>query len=347
MDLSYIESIDTQNMWNLLKTFPDQWEKAVELSEEIELTIDRSRIESICFVGMGSSAIGGDLIRAYIYHSCPYPVQAVRHYEVPAWVDDGTLVIACSYSGNTEETLTALSAARTQGAQAIAVTSGGKLMLNAAKKDFDYINIPAGMPTRAALGYMLVPLFSIFNQLGLIEEDKQALEETHQLLVDQNVLYSNPEDNEALSLAEELNDTLPIIYSDAITMEPVNWRWRYQFAENTKSLAYGGSLPEMSHNEIVGWERIAHLTGRLSVIMLLDSKDNTRVNRRMEIVEDLIKDQAATLHKLHTRGNSKLARMLSLIQMADWTSFYLAILNGIDPSPTAKIDLLKSKLADT
>lgn len=346
MDLSVLQSIDTQNMWDFLEGFPDQWKEAMELTENVELTVDPDQIQNICFVGMGGSAIGADLMRAYSYKSCPYPVQVVRHYEVPGWIDEDSLVIACSFSGNTEETRTALAAARSRGAQAIAVTSGGKLMLKAANEEFDYIKIPGGMPPRAALGYSFVPLFRIFQHLGFLDEKDEVLQETHQLLIEQNGLLSNPSDNEALSLARKLDDTLPIIYSDATTMEPVNLRWRGQFEENAKTLAYGNTLPEMNHNEIVGWERIAHLTGRLSVIMLEDSQDNERVKRRMEIVEELVKDQTATLHILDTRGESRLARMFSLIQLADWTSYYLAVLNNIDPTPITKIDLLKSKLAE-
>ncbi|HEX6983257.1 MAG TPA: bifunctional phosphoglucose/phosphomannose isomerase [Balneolaceae bacterium] len=346
MDSAFIQSIDTQNMWDLLAGFPEQWKEAMDLTEDLELTIDEDLITKICFAGMGGSAIGADLIRAYSYRSCPFPVQVVRHYEIPAWVDKNTLFISCSFSGNTEETLSALGAARRQGAQTVAITSGGELMLKAAKEDFDYVKIPGGMPPRAALGYSFVPLFRIFQHLGFIEESEDVLDETYQLLSEQKDLLSDVKDNEALNLAEELNDTLPIIYSDATIMEPINLRWRGQFEENAKTLAYGNTLPEMNHNEIVGWEHIAHLTGRLSVIMLIDREDNERVKRRMEVVQELISDQTASMHMLKTRGESRLARMFSLIQLADWTSFYLAMLNEIDPTPIAKIDLLKSKLAE-
>lgn len=333
-------------MWSYLEGLPNQWEEARALTEEIEFTIDTDRIRTICLVGMGGSAIGADLIRAYCYESCPYPIQMLRHYEIPGWVDERTLIIGCSYSGNTEETLTAVDKARARGAQAMAVTSGGALMLKAAKEGFDYIKIPGGLAPRAALGYIFVPLFRTCQHLDIMDEDEEALEETNQLLAEQNGLLANPEDNEALSLAEKLDDTLPIVYSDATMLEPVNLRWREQFEENAKTLAYGNTLPEMTHNEIVGWERIVHLTGRLSVIMLVDEEDNERVKQRMKIVEELIEDQTASLHLFQTRGKSRLARMFSLIQLADWTSFYLAILNSTDPTPVAKIDLLKSKLAE-
>jgi len=295
---------------------------------------------------MGGSAIGADILRAYCYHTCPYPVQVIRHYEIPQWINEHTLFIACSYSGNTEETLTALEAAREKGAQAIAVTSGGEMMVKAAKEEFDYVKYPSGMPSRAALAYSFVPLYRIFQILGFLDEEDTALLGTQEFLSEQVALLSDPDDNEALNLAQEVNDTLPIFYSDSTLMEPVNLRWRSQFEENAKTLAYGNTLPEMNHNEIVGWERTVHLTGRLSLVMLVDKEDNMRVQRRMEIVEELVEDQTASLHVLKTRGHTRLTRMFSLIQLADWTSFYLAVLNDIDPTPVAKIDLLKSKLAE-
>ncbi|WP_445666668.1 bifunctional phosphoglucose/phosphomannose isomerase [Fodinibius sp. AD559] len=346
MDLKDIKSIDSQNMWEFLTTFPKQWKEAVKNTKDIELSIDKEDISNICFAGMGGSAMGADLIRSFCYDSSPYPIQVVRHYEIPEWVDEDTLFIACSFSGNTEETLKALTAAREKGAQIIAVTSGGELMVKAAKEEFDYIKIPGGMPPRAALGYSFVPLYRIFQHLGIVDERDGALKDTARFLSEQNDIFSNPQDNEALNLAEEINDTLPIVYSDATMMESVNIRWRNQFAENAKTLAYGNTLPEMNHNEIVGWERIVHLTGRLSVILLVDKEDNPRIQRRMEIVEELVEDQTASLHILKTRGQTRLTRMFSLIQLADWTSFYLAIVNNIDPTPITKIDLLKSKLAE-
>lgn len=346
MDKAFIQSVDSEDMWGNLTGFPQQWQEAIDLTNNLEFTIVKKQINKIGFAGMGGSAIGADLIRAYSYKTCPHPIQVVRHYEIPDWIDENTLFIGCSFSGNTEETLSALEKARQKGAQVIAVTSGGELMIKAAREDFDYIKIPGGMPPRAALGYSFVPLFRIFQYLEYLDEGNEALTETQQLLSEQKDIFSDIEENEALQLARELVDTLPIIYSDATLMEPVNLRWRGQFEENAKTLAYGNLLPEMNHNEIVGWESIVHLTGRLSVIILKDDEDNNRVKKRMSIIRELVEDQTASIHTLETRGKSRLARIFSLIQLADWTSFYLAMLNEIDPTPIAKIDLLKSKLAE-
>lgn len=341
-----ISSIDSQNMWELISGFPNQWDEAMKITEDLSLSVDKSMINKICCVGMGGSAMGPDLIKAYSYGCCPHPVEVVRHYSVPNWVDEHTLFVACSFSGNTEETLSALEQARSRNAQIIVITSGGALLLKATKEEFDYIKIPGGIPPRAALGFSFVPLFRIFSYLGFLDEEENALSETELFLSQQGELLSDISDNEALSLAGELQDSLPIVYSDSTVMKPVNQRWRNQFEENSKTLSYGNVLPEMTHNEIVGWEQVVHLTGRLSVIMLFDKEDDKRVRKRMRIVKDLIEDQVASMHVLSTRGESRLTRMFSLIQMADWTSFYLGIINNVDPTPIAKIDLLKSRLAE-
>ncbi|MDX1671461.1 MAG: bifunctional phosphoglucose/phosphomannose isomerase [Balneolaceae bacterium] len=341
-----IERVDTENMWKLLKGFSDQWNETVKLTDHLKLQVDKDRIRNVCFAGMGGSAIGADIMKAYSYGCSPVPVKVVRNYEIPSWVGDDTLFIACSFSGNTEETLSAAGQAQEAGAQLVAVTSGGQLMVRAMQHEFDYIKLPGGIPPRTALGYLFVSIYRIFQYIDFLDEGDQALIETGQLLAEQQEVLSNTEDNEALNLARELIDSLPIIYSDSILMEPVNLRWRGQFEENAKTLAFGNLLPEMNHNEIVGWDHIAHLTGRLSVIMLIDRKDDERVRKRMRIVKELIDDQVSSLTVLKTRGESRLTRMFSLIQLADWTSFYLAMLNGVDPTPIAKIDLLKSKLAE-
>ncbi len=341
-----IENIDKENMRELLVNFHRQWKEAVALTEDLSLNIKKRKVKKICLAGMGGSAIGADLIRTYSYNKCSKPIQVIRHYNIPDWVNKNTLFITCSYSGNTEETLSAFSQARQKGAQVIAVTSNGELLVEASKNDFDYIKIPGGLPPRAALGYSFVPLFRIFQELDFIEPGNEALNDTGDFLQQQGELLANSNESEGATIAEEIVDTLAVIYSDATLMAPVNLRWRGQFEENAKTLAYGNALPEMNHNEIVGWEKISHLTGRLSVIFLCDESDHEKVRQRMDITEELIGDHAASVHVLNTRGEHDLTRMFSLIQLGDWVSFYLAILNEADPTPVAKIDLLKSKLAE-
>lgn len=340
-----IDDVDSEGMWQKLRDFPLHWRKSIGITDDTEWSLDRDRIQNVCFAGMGGSSTGADLIKEYVFTSCPVPVVIIRDYKIPAWVDHHTLFVACSFSGNTEETLNALSQAKNRGAQLFAVTSGGELLLEASREGFDYVKIPRGFPYRAALGYSFVPLFRLFQYLGYTPEGDDALAETANLLDEQMLLFSNSDENLALTIAHELVDTLPVIYSGSGLMEPVSRRWMGQLQENAKTLAYGNTIPEMTHNEIVGWEQISHLTGRLSVIMLEDRDDDPRVRQRMDIVKELIEDQTVFVTRVRSNGESRLARQFSLVQLGDWVSIYVAILNGVDPTPVAKIELLKSRLA--
>ncbi len=343
---SMIEGLDTQQMWDLLVDFPNQWHEAVRTTADLEISINHTEVTNICIVGMGGSAIGGDLIQAYTKDSSPVPVEVIKGYEVPSWVSEDTLLIASSFSGNTEETLAALEAGRKKGARPVAITSGGELLLTATRDDFDYFKIPSDIRARAAVGYSFIVLFRLFQKLGYLDEGDEALAETKNILENQVSLLSNFHDNEALRLAHDLVDTLPVVYTNNNFMKAVGMRWCTQFHENSKTLSYRNEFPEMTHTEIVGWEQITHLTGRLSILFLMDREDGDRIEKRMRIARELIEDQADSIIVLNTRGNSRLTRMFSLIQLADWTTFYLAIINGIDPSPVTKIDLFKSKLAE-
>lgn len=342
----FIKEIDTEDMWGKLVKFPDQWKKAMELTSDIAWPVDSSRIKNVCFSGMGGSAIGTDLIRSYSMDKCPVPVFVNRRYDLPEWVGADTLFVACSYSGNTEETLHALQLAKSRNAQILAVTSGGKLLLDASREEYGYVKIPGGMPPRAALAYCFVPLFQLFNYLGYTEEGIEALDETAKVLNEQVVIFSEMENNQALVIARELQDTLPIMYTGSGLLESVGLRWRGQFEENSKLLSYGNTIPEMNHNEIVGWEQIAHLTGRLSVILLEDEHDHPKEKQRIQIVRELVEDLTVFSIHLKSSGKSRLTRQFSLIQLGDWVSLYLALINEVDPTPIAKIDLLKSRLAE-
>jgi len=340
-----IKECDPQGMWNLIMNFPSQWKEIIESTKKVDLNIDSSKIKNICLAGMGGSAIGADIMRAYAYSSSPWPIHVVRHYDIPAWVDEHTLFIACSFSGNTEETLSALNQAIDNGAQIVGITSGGILKEKAAHHNFDVIEIPGGMPPRAALGYSFVPLFRVFSSLHILDEDDSVLEETHTFLAKKVEELSDIAGNRALEVAGKIHGTLPVIYTDHLLLEPVNLRWRGQIEENAKEIVYGNFFPEMNHNEIVGWQKSEHLKGKTSVVFLKDKEDNQRVQVRQDIVRDLINKHTNSVIEIFTEGNSRLTRIFSLIQLADWVSFYLAVLNEVNPTTIQNIDYLKAELS--
>lgn len=339
-----ISAIDSENMFRLKLDFPDQWEEAIKISNDFRINVDIKRVQNIQISGMGGSAISGDLIASYTNDRLSIPVMVNRHYKLPKWVDEHTLFIGCSYSGNSGEILASTHQALQQGAQVVVITSGGTLLELAQRKDLPYVKIPGGLPARAALPYNFVLQYQLFRNLEFINENDDPLLETLDLLREQSHSYQNIEENEAISLAEAIRDTLCIIYSDGKILAPVNARWRTQFEENAKTLCYGNVLPEMNHNEIVGWENIAHLTGRLSVIFLQDKEDDKRITKRIDVTRELIQESAASVFNFSSRGESRMARMFSLIQFGDWTSLYLALITNTDPTPLPRIDLLKWKL---
>ncbi|MFH2004420.1 MAG: bifunctional phosphoglucose/phosphomannose isomerase, partial [Bacteroidota bacterium] len=335
------------NMFNLLAGFPLQIEDAVSVGKKAKVKLKKSVIKNIVVSGLGGSAIGGDLIRTYLAAEIKIPFLVNRHYFLPEFVNGNSLVIISSYSGDTEETISAHKEAIKRGAQVLCITSGGETERLAKKNNQSLIKIPTGYPPRAALGYAFFPLLVILGNLGLIKDRSKDIEETIAILKKKSKRYSdlNSQTNEALSFAKTLSGKLPIVYSSADVFDSVNLRWRGQLCENSKILAFGHTLPEMNHNELVGWKVLIEQMADMMVIFLRDKGDYKRVQLRMKIMEGIVKEYASNVVNIYSEGNSLLTRMFSLIFLGDWISYYLAILNKVDPTPVKVIDYLKAELA--
>ncbi len=337
---------DPKGMRNLILNFPNQSEEAVTIGEAANIKLKTSNVQNIVITGLGGSAIGGDLLRAYLADKCDVPVIVNRHYYFPEYVGKNSLVIISSYSGNTEETTSAYKDAIKRKAKIFCITSGGEVERIAKKYKHPYIKIPGGLPPRAALGYSFFPTLIALSKLGFIKNQKKEIKETLALLNTLSTRYSNhgAADNLALNLASTLHGKLPLIYSGADKFDTVNVRWRGQIAENAKTLAFGHVFPELNHNEIVGWEMLKDIMKKIHVIILRDKEDYKRIQLRMDISKEIIGGQADGITEVYSEGKSLLARTFSLLYLADWLSFYLAMLNGVDPSPVKKIDFLKEEL---
>lgn len=341
-----IHQHDPKGMRNLILNFPKQVEEAIAIGTAAKIKIKTKNIEQIIISGLGGSAIGGDLIRAYFADKCDVPVLVNRHYYFPEFVGKNSLVIISSYSGNTEETTASYKDAIKRKAKIFCITSGGEVEKMAKKYKHPYIKIPGGFPPRAALGYSFFPMLIALSNLGFIKSQKKEIKETLELLKELSARYSDhtsPE-NQALSLAKKIQGKLSLIYSAADKFDTVNTRWRGQITENAKTLAFGHVFPELNHNEIVGWEVLKDLMKKIHVIILRDKDDYKRIQLRMDITKGIIGDLADGITEIYSEGKSLLARMFSLLYLADWLSFYLAMLNGVDPSPVKKIDFLKEEL---
>ena len=333
-------------MHAVIAGFPSQIRDAVRIGRASALGLSVRGVRQIVLTGMGGSAIGGDLLRSYLNDSLTIPVTVNRQYVLPAFVDRSTLVIVSSYSGNTEETLSAYRDARRKKARIVCISSGGEVERLARRWGDPLIKIPGGYSPRAALGYSFFPLLLALTRFGLVSSRTGEINETIRLLELRAPIFADPTrpGNEPMAVAEQLHGSLPIIYAGGDRLDAIVLRWRGQICENAKQLAYGHVFPEMNHNELVGWQELPDLLRQAVVVFLRDKGVHRRIQRREELTKQLVGERAKNTLEVWSEGKSYLARLFSLVYFGDWVSFYLAILNGVDPVPVHAIDLLKSEL---
>ncbi len=340
-----ISLYDRADMRALLTGFPHQVESAVRIGREAKLVPLKGKPSGIVVSGLGGSAIGGDLLRSYLADQVDIPFLINRHYTLPRFVGTSTLVVISSYSGNTEETIASYHEAMKRKAQIICFTSGGEIGVLAKRNKQTLVLLPKGYPPRAALGYSFFPLMLALARYKIIPAQDAAIRETLALLKKLSVRYRlTGQKNQALELARQLYNKVPVIYSSTDRFDAVNLRWRGQIAENAKTIAFGHVFPEMNHNELVGWRVLRRMMEEIAVVYLHDREDHPRVTLRMDIARGIIGEFASKIIDVKSEGKSRLARTFSLVHLGDWTSFYLAMLNGVDPTPVNVIDYLKRQL---
>ncbi|MFH1458534.1 MAG: bifunctional phosphoglucose/phosphomannose isomerase [Candidatus Omnitrophota bacterium] len=344
-----IKKLDNSHMLGLLSDFPDQCNAAMALAQKASFLFEKRDFTKIVFAGMGGSAIGADLVRSYLYLESKIPITVLREYRLPAYVDKDTLVIVASYSGNTEETLSAYKQAREKGATLVVISSGGTLKEYASKDRVTFIEIPRNLPPRCSLGYLSIIPLCLLARLGKAQEPGAAISQMIKILEDLKNRYLNPgiaqKDNIAKTAALRLYNKLPFIYSSSVHFDVCAIRFRGQIAENAKALSSSHVFPEMNHNEIVGWENPKKQFKNFIVVMLRDQQMHARVGIRMDITASLIREEGVELIEIWSRGEGLLSRIFSLIYIGDFVSFYLAILYGIDPTPVDRVAYLKEQLA--
>jgi glucose/mannose-6-phosphate isomerase len=339
-------SIDPQSMNSLLESFPEQVQAAARTGRNLSLPAP-GEIRLLVVTGMGGSAIGGDLVRSVAGALLKIPLVINRDYTLPGFVNASSLVFACSYSGNTEETLDAYQQALCARASVICVTSGGRLEAAAKADGIPVLRLPVGLPPRAALGCSLVLLLEAMQSMRVIPDMAESVQEAVELLARLRGRYGarNPElSNPAKSLARSLNGKIVAIYGSSGIMDAVAYRWRSQIAENAKNLAFHHALPEMNHNELVGWRYPEDVLRRIGVVLLRDKGDHSQIQRRFDLTRELIAHRAGAVHEIWSEGDSLLARVLSATYLGDFASLYLAYLNNIDPTPVQVIDYFKTQL---
>ena len=343
---SVYRQFDKLGMLNHLHRFPEQCQKAWEKVLKFELPPQYSKISNVVIVGMGGSAIGGDIARRLALTESKLPVRVHRDYDLPAFVDESTLVIASSYSGNTEETLSAFTKSLKTSAKKLVITSGGKLKHLAENEGIPVFMVDYQAPPRAAFPSNFVPLVGILQNLGLLADKSADLHEAVDILnnlsrdfMETRPLASNP----AKQLATKLRGHIAVIYGAEMLSE-VAQRWKGEFNENSKTWAFFENFPELNHNAVVGYEFPPEAKERILVLMLRSSSLRPRNLLRYEVTAKLLAKAGITYEFVEAIGKSTLAQMMSLVLLGDYASFYLSMLNEVDPTSTDAINFVKQYL---
>ena len=347
-NLELISRLDSSGMSKLISTLPDQCIEAYDIGKKSDVKKLDREINNIVFAGLGGSSIGAYIIKVYLQNELKVPVTLCRNYTLPGFVGRNTLLFCSSYSGNTEETLSSFEDGVKRGAFVITMGSGGRLKELSAKNGFRHILIPSGFPPRTAVGYMSITVLAILAKLGFIEDkEKEVNSLTSALseLRDNEIGIDIPfQKNISKQLATKLYGKYCIVYGTSDSTEAVSLRWRGQLAENSKSLSSSHVLPEMNHNEIVGWEFPKEVLENIKVVFLRDKNDHPRTKKRIDVSKAIIEKSGAEILELERNSSSLLTNVFSLIYIGDFVSFYVAILNNIDPTPVKQVDYLKAQL---
>ena len=340
---------DPRDMAALVDALPEHIEQSLARLAAEPWRAAARRPSMIAVGGMGGSAIAGELTAATYADALPQPMLVVRDYRLPACVDRDALLVLSSNSGNTEETLALAAEAAARGVPCVALASGGTLAELAGRHGWPLHRVPGGMPPRAALFHAWVPLTTLLAGLGAIADPVPDWREAVALLRAERTSLGvdSPEGaNPAKQLARAVAGRTLYVYSGTGPLAAVATRWRQQFAENGKLLAHSATVPELNHNEIVGWQVRGPVTEDIAVLVLRDVEDSAAVQARLDLTAEYAARQGAAVHTVHSKGTSRLARLASLVQFGDALSLYLALLGGADPTDIASIDEFKRRLAE-
>ncbi len=348
-NLDRIKEIDKNGMLEVEEKFYLQLLDAREIAGRADLEkIKGKNFSGIALLGMGGSGFAGDIIKALIKDDINIPVEIVKGYNLPSFIKNGWLVVSISYSGNTEETISATDKALERGCEVLIVCSGGKLENIARSNNKTIIKIPAGVQPRGAIGYLFFPAYLALDYLNIINIHSRDIEEALDLIKEKASLYKREigiDKNPAKKLALKISSYLPIIYGTEGLLAAVAYRLKCEFNENSKTPCWWNEFPELNHNETVGWERLKETTRKFILLVLREKEEGIRIKTRIEVTLNLIKENVCEIVEVPVEGKSKLAKALSTMYLGDVASVYLALLSGIDPGPVEKIESLKAELA--
>jgi glucose/mannose-6-phosphate isomerase len=334
-----IEAYDKSNALAVAALQPAQ------LGYDFNLKVDVTGVENIVLAGMGGSALAAEFLRSWLGNRLKVPFVIVRDYELPAFVGPKTLLFISSYSGNTEETLACLDSRQAQTAKTVIMAAGGRLVELAMAKNRPLITIPAGLQPRMAVLYGVNAIAAVIEPLGLQNASSELLEAAEWVSNEVKAWSASQADNYAMELAQQLYGKVPVIYAGA-TLSMVALKWKINFNENAKNLAFWYGWPEFSHNEFQGWLNPTQLSQKdFKVIELQSDLDHPHVGRRFKISDELLAGHMPKPIIIKAKGETKLQQMLWMLLLGDFTSIYLGILNQVDPTGVDLIEKLKQDLA--
>lgn len=347
-DLDRIKKVDSQGLLEVEEKFYYQLLEARDIVSGSDTgQLEQKEFRGVAFLGMGGSGFTGDIIKALIKDDIGIPVEVVKGYHLPAFVKRDWLAVAVSYSGNTEETISAVRQALDRGCEVLAICSGGKMENIAQDNGKPVIKIPRGLQPRGAVGYLFIPAYLVLDKLNVITLDPIDIKEAFDLVKEKAALYRREVEsskNPAKRLALKVSECLPIIYGTEGLMAAVAYRLKCEFNENSKTPCWCNEFPELNHNETVGWERLKDVTRKFILLIFRDKDERKRLKTRIEVTSKLIRKNISDIIEIPVEGRSKLAKALTSMYLGDTASVYLAILAGVDPSPVEKINILKSEL---
>ena len=340
-----MSELDTVGMFEATAGLPEQIREAVRRAEAAEGLPPPGGISNILVVGMGGSGIVGDFLTVSAGPFISLPIVVVKNYEPPSYVSDKTLVLAVSFSGNTEETIQAVSTAASLGGRVVAITTGGQLAEMAGQWNMPVVEVDPQIPMpRAGLGAMAIPALVILERIGCFPGAKDWIADAVMTLEARRDELMKP-GNEAEELARQIGRTFPVIYGGGGLGGTAALRMKTQVNENAKAPAFHAAVPEMCHNEIVGWGQHGDITRQvLSVLFLRHDYEHPQVTRVIGVLKEMLEEVAEGIHEIHARGESSIAQLLDLIMFGDFVSLYMATQAGVDPGPVPVITELKARL---
>ncbi len=341
-------TVDKSGYKKILINFYRQIEESKSIFEQASVNIETNNIDNILYLGIGASGLAGDLLHDVLFDELKKPMDVVRSYFAPEFCNKRTLVIASSYSGDSEETLSATKLALEKGAQVVCVTSGGELEKLAKEKNLPLIKLPAHFTSRQAFGYLFFPVYHLFGHLNLLHHYDSELKDLIRFVKKIGERNDYPHVRGYVlsrELANTIQNKIPIIYSTAPYLKSVSLSWKNEIQQKAKSLAFFNVIPEMNHNEIIGWEMDSQLLKSFIVIFLENKDVHPRILKRIELTKKIIKSKGVEVVDIYADGTTVMEKVFCLVLLGDWVSYYLALLYKKDPSEIAHVDYLKEEMA--